>query len=178
MIICTGNRNRSPLAEAVLKRETESLPVSVSSLGLLDLGPVAPLPETLQVAQEIGFDLSHHRARSLGVVDLTKADLVLGMEWQHVAAAVVEGGTPAERAFTLVQCLELLSGIGHVPGDDPIELAKARIRLANEKRQSLEHWRMGESVDDPLGKSIDAYRDMANRVQTLISELSRRLFRI
>src|SRR5687768_611486 len=97
IVICTGNRNRSPIAEASLKEATEGLPVQVSSVGLLDLGDVPALDETLEVARRIGLDLSAHRARCLAAVEVSKTDLVLGLEWQHVAAAVVDHAAAPER---------------------------------------------------------------------------------
>src|SRR5947209_10264764 len=55
VVVCTGNRVRSPAAEGFLRVLTDGLPVRLSSAGLLDLGPVPALPETLQTAAELGL---------------------------------------------------------------------------------------------------------------------------
>src|SRR5581483_5665812 len=47
--VCTGNRARSPLAEALLRRQTEGLPVEVGSFGVLDAEGWPPLPEAAAV---------------------------------------------------------------------------------------------------------------------------------
>ena len=101
VFICTGNRFRSAIAEALTARLTEGLPVEVSSAGTLDLGAVGVLPEALALAPELGVDLSAHRTRCVRDVDLREADLVLGFELTHLATAVVECGAARERTFTL-----------------------------------------------------------------------------
>ena len=63
--VCTGNRFRSPIAEALFVRDTEGLPVRTESLGTLDLGPRPAVPEAVALAETMGLDLSGHLARSL-----------------------------------------------------------------------------------------------------------------
>src|SRR5205823_13150372 len=82
--VCTGNRFRSPLAAALLARETGSLPLRIDSLGTLDLGGRSALPEAIAIAEGYGLDLSGHQARALTSVDLKPFDLVLGFERMHV----------------------------------------------------------------------------------------------
>ena len=108
VFICTGNRFRSAIGEGLMRRLTEGLPVRTTSAGTLDLGPVGALPEALELGPSLDLDLNEHRARCVSNVDLSDADLVLGFEYHHLAAAVTEGGARRERAFTLPELVTLL----------------------------------------------------------------------
>ena len=63
VVICSGNRFRSPIAEAVLRREAEGLPVRVRSFGTMDLPTGQALPEAIELAPSYGLDLRSHRSR-------------------------------------------------------------------------------------------------------------------
>jgi len=127
VVVCTGNRFRSPLAEHILRRETESLPVSVRSVGVLDLGGIEALPEALEAAEELGLDLSAHRTSVLAPEPLDGADLVVGFERAHVARAVVAGGAPLERTFTLPELVGLLPPAPPAGEEDPVARARALV---------------------------------------------------
>src|SRR5688572_15909553 len=111
VFLCTGNRARSAMAEAFMRRFTEGLPVETTSAGVLDLEPGPALPEALQACGRIGLDLSAHRSRPLRTVPLQDIDLVIGFELQHIASAVVEAGAAHEKAFLLKELLRLLDAI-------------------------------------------------------------------
>jgi protein-tyrosine phosphatase len=175
--VCTGNRFRSPLAAALLARETESLPVRIASLGTLELGGRPALPEAIAIAKELGLDLSGHRARSLAAVDLEEDQLVLGFERMHVMASVVEARAGLERTFTLPEFVGLL---GRLPGPplptDPIERALVRIRQAHAARPpDFRNGPMPE-LGDPLGLTLQAQRQTAAELASLVSTLAGALF--
>lgn len=176
LVICTGNRNRSPIAEAALKQATEGLPVRVSSVGLLDLGCSPALPETLEVAADIGLDLTAHRSRWITDVDATQADVVLGLEWQHVAAAVVDYGAPADRSFTLLQLDELLQDATEPEVRDVELRARELVRIANERKRSLGRSALGTPVRDPFGGPMSGYVGMARLVKKAAEDIAARLF--
>ncbi len=117
VFICTGNRFRSAIGEGLMRRLTEGLPVRTTSAGTLDLGPVGALPEALALAPSLDLDLNEHRAQCVGNVDLSDADLVLGFEYHHLAAAVTVGGARRERTFTVPELVTLLEEAG--AGADP-----------------------------------------------------------
>ena len=172
--MCTGNRFRSPLAAALLERETNGLPVRIASLGTLDLGSRPALPEAVEISRELGLDLSEHRARGLAHVDLTRADLVLGFEESHVKASVVESGAAKDVSFTLPELVELLSRIPGPPlPNDPVERARVRIRQANAIRGRSAVPELG----DPLGLTVADQRGIALELERLVSRLTDRLFR-
>ena len=175
--VCTGNRFRSPLAAALLARETEGLPLRIVSLGTLDIGSMPALPEAVAIAEELGLDLSGHASRNLTKVDLEPFDLVLGFERKHVLASVVDAGARRGRTFTLPELVGLLQRLPRPPlPTDPLERAPARIRQAHAARpHGLRDSPMPE-LGDPLGKTLPAQRRTAAELSDLVSELVVGLF--
>jgi protein-tyrosine-phosphatase len=178
VILCTGNRFRSPLAEGQIRSLSADKPIRVRSLGLVDLGPVPPLPEALAEASRFELDISAHRARPLHGEDLSGADLVLGFERIHVATAVVEANAPRERTFTLPELVELLDGLETLGGGDPVGRAKRIVALAGEARRSLEANPVLPEIPDPWGGQPELYRRTGERVIELSRALSEHLLGI
>jgi protein-tyrosine phosphatase len=176
IVLCTGNRFRSPLAEVLLRDLTQGLRVEVSSGGTLSLGPVPALPEALESATAMGLDLSAHRCRHFSETELPTADLVLGFERTHVAAAVVDGGARPERTFTLPELVELLRQV-EPRANDPIDRAREAIALAHESRSDRPELLELNQLADPYGRSHKVYRETGERVEALCEELAARLFR-
>jgi len=83
LFVCTGNTCRSPFAESVAKAEGHT---AVESAGLSAYAGDQPPEEAIVVANELGYDLSSHRARPLTEEMLERADVVVGMTAEHVAA--------------------------------------------------------------------------------------------
>jgi protein-tyrosine phosphatase len=150
----------------VFAAETDGLPVEVSSLGTLDLGPVPALPEAVTLAEELGLDLTSHRARQLG--DLRDRDLVVGFERKHVMAAVVDAGAAVERTFTLPELVDLLHDRTGLPRD--------RIAAAHSSRPEDFRNRPLPEIRDPLGLSAPQQRAIARTVEEQVSELAAALF--
>ncbi len=157
------------------------LPLVVSSAGTLDLGPVGSPTTALDVMWSAGIDLSGHRARALTEVDLTAADLVIGFERYHVAAAVVDGGVPYERAFSLVELVRLLetSEIGAAPRPvEPgarVDSARRAVERAHGFRSDPD-LRAGEDLADPFGAPARVYEDTLEAIADLVDRLLRGLF--
>lgn len=175
VIVCTGNRFRSPLAAALVEQLVADLPVRVSSLGTLDLHGSPPLRSAMKQADRLGLDLSAHRARTLLTADLQHADLVVGFERAHVGAAVLEAGAPRERSFLLTELVELLDGVPVLEGRDPLRRARAAISEAESgRRQDEGDWY--DEIPDPLGGSARLARQVADEVQRLTVALVQSLF--
>lgn len=175
VFICTGNRFRSAIAEALLTQLTEGLPVRASSAGTLDLGPAAVLPEALELAPALGIDLTAHRARCIRDVDFRDADLVLGFELIHLATAVVDCGAPRDRSFTLPELVALLPASASAAADgDLVAHAREAVRGAHERRDSD-----GRRLElaDPLGGSPELFRQTAAEIRVLTERLAAALFR-
>ena len=118
MVMCTANRGRSPLAEAILRRKlgdrglahvhVESAGICAYELGRAGLGAD---PRVAKVALRHGLDLSQHYARPFDANRFNEFDLIVVMEeWQ--AEVLCSAFRPREGTiFTLRQ----LGG----EGDDP-----------------------------------------------------------
>jgi protein-tyrosine phosphatase len=174
VVVCTGNRVRSPAAEGFLRVLTEGLPVRLSSAGLLDLGPVPALPETLQTAADFGLDLSDHRAQCVVDADLSAVDLVVGFEQRHVATAVVDAHADRDKTFTIVELVELLERVLPPAEIDPADRAREAVSRAAALRRGRNE--PPTEIADPLGGSAAVYRSTIERVRDLSERLAAGLF--
>jgi protein-tyrosine phosphatase len=174
VVLCTGNRVRSPVAEGFLRVLLEGLPVRLSSAGLLDLGPVPALPETVTTAAELGLDLSEHRAQCVGEADLSGVDLVVGFEQRHVATAVVDAHAEREKTFTIVDLVDLLERVLPPREEDPAARAREAVSRAAALRQGRTD--PPAEIPDPLGGSAALYRTTIERVRDLSERLAIGLF--
>ncbi|HEU5213589.1 MAG TPA: hypothetical protein VFU10_12525 [Gaiellaceae bacterium] len=174
VVVCTGNRVRSPVAEGFLRVLTEGLPVRLSSAGVLDLGPVPALPETLQTAAELGLDLGDHRAQCVVNADLSAADLVVGFEQRHVATAVVDARADREKTFTIIELVEMLERVLPSAETDPARRAREAVSRAAALRRGRSE--PPAEITDPLGGSAAVYRSTIERVRDLSERLAVGLF--
>jgi low molecular weight protein-tyrosine phosphatase len=174
VLLCTGNRARSPVAEGFLRDLLADLPVRVRSLGTLELGAAPALPEAIEAAAGLGLDISNHRARALAGEDLSGADLVIGFEQRHVAAAVVDGAARRDRVFSLPELVELLEESAPHGFGEPVERARQAIADAHARRGNSLSARA--ELADPLGHDRTFYRDTVERVRELSERLAVGLF--
>ena len=178
VFVCTGNRARSPLAAAMLRRHVHGLPVRVRSRGTMEVGSAAPLRDMVIAAQGLGIDLSAHRACSIGAGELAQADLVIGFEPFHVAAAVVEGGARPDVSFTLAELASLVPpGVGRGSSPDRAlerrlaeELRHANVLRAGRSRLSA------ASIDDPFGAGQAMFDRLAREIHDLVGDVATALF--
>lgn len=125
LIICTANQCRSPLAEALLRRQlTEQQPNTgwrVESAGTWASGAHPAHPQICKVAGEAGMDLSRHRARNVEELALHTYDLILTMEQSHKEALQVEFPAVRDRIYQLTEMIglhyDVADPIGGVPDD-------------------------------------------------------------
>lgn len=175
--ICNGNRFRSPLAEAFIREQLAGLPVRVRSLGLQDLGPAPVLPEAQAQAEEMGVDLSEHRARALEGEDLSAADLVVVFERTHLARAVVDAKAPFRSTFLMVELVDLLEQLDELPAElGPINRARAALEEIQQRRAPTTSPSARGELVDPLGGPAGGYRATAERLRDLSSRLVAALF--
>jgi len=86
LVVCSGNICRSPYAAGYLRFRLQSLGENghgVDSAGTLGIMGSPPSPETLQVAQESGFELKEHRSKGVTFEGVDEADVILVMEDLH-----------------------------------------------------------------------------------------------
>ena len=107
LIICTANQCRSPVAEALLRRQLaeqdSNTPWTVESAGTWAVGARPAHAQMCKVAQEAGLDLSRHRARNVEDLALNNYALILTMEQNHKEALQVEFPQIADRVYQLTE---------------------------------------------------------------------------
>jgi protein-tyrosine phosphatase len=176
--VCTGNRFRSPLAAAVFRREAEQLGVSVDveSFGLLELDGSPVLGEALELGNGFGVDLASHRSRALQRDALEDADLVVGFERVHVAAAVVDAGARREVTYTLPELVSLLAQVPQRASEPAAAGARELVLAASSQQADAESLPDVPELADPLGQPYRRQQELAVRLADLTQTLARRLF--
>ena len=102
LVVCVGNICRSPMAEALLKRELrEQDGFTVESAGLGALVGYPASDYSLELMAELGVDISEHRARQIHPDMVHSADLVLVMETGHKRAIDVADPTARGKVYRL-----------------------------------------------------------------------------
>ena len=174
--VCTGNRFRSPLAEAFVHRLTLELPVSVDSYGTLELENAPPLPEAVEIALSCGISLADHRTRYLNNASLEEVDLLLGFEPAHIRQAVVDGQAPRECSFTMRDLVPLLPTAGLAAADEEVvKRARSLVAAAGARLAELQNPTMS-AMPDPFGGPWKVYRQTASDIRDLSVTLAERLF--
>lgn len=95
LLVCTGNVCRSPMAEAIMRRELaemgrEDFEVTSAGTGAWEGAPASE--GAYLVALEQGLDLSAHRARLLTRELVQQADIILTMARHHRSRVEELGG--------------------------------------------------------------------------------------
>lgn len=112
LFVCTGNTCRSPMAECLLKArlaarlkckisELDDHGLMIMSAGVSAMAGGRASPESAQVMQERGLDLSQHESQPLNDRLVRFADLILTMTRGHREALLAQWPTVAPRAFVL-----------------------------------------------------------------------------
>jgi protein-tyrosine phosphatase len=178
VFVCTGNRARSPLAEALLRRRIAGNRVRVVSRGTMDTAAAGVLPEMMRAADGLGVDLTSHVTRPLARGELANVSLVVGFEPWHVASAVVDGKAPAEVAFTLLELLSSLERLGKPDmSRDPVAGLGDLVRRAHAHRPGGDRMR-APSIADPLGASQETFDRLAADIAAMVDSLAFLMFGI
>lgn len=111
LVVCTANRGRSPIGEALLRRKLaerglgEAIVVQSAGMSTTELGRAgqAPGPKIQQLAEAHGLDISAHRATPFDPARFDDFALVVVMEsWQELALLEVFP-RPQRKVFTMRQ---------------------------------------------------------------------------
>jgi protein-tyrosine phosphatase len=169
LLLCTANQCRSPMAEGILRRllADAGIPASVDSAGLYEGG--APATATaVAVLGEDGIDISGHRSRHLGTVELGAADLVIGMERRHLQEAVLLDPTIRSRCFTLPELARRAEAGGPRRAGQPLREWAASLTA---DRLPSELLGTDDAVADPIGGSRARYQETAELLADLLQRV-------
>jgi protein-tyrosine phosphatase len=168
LVVCTGNICRSPMAEGFLRaalagRLGEAAP-AVTSAGTAGWDGSGAMEEAIRSAEERGVDIRAHLARKLRGEMLEDADLIVCMAAEHRKAIVGAMPDLEDKTFTIK---ELVRSLESSPAEGSFE---ARVAAAAAARNgSLPP---AEDVRDPLGDTIDGYRQVADELFDLADRLA------
>lgn len=115
LFVCTGNASRSVMGEILFRQylaERGHTEIHCSSAGTEAIEDLGPCPQTAQVCEEIGVDLSSHRRRMLTKELVDQADVIVVMQQSHIDAVTALGGQ---------EKLHLLNGGIADPYPNPID---------------------------------------------------------
>ena len=156
LVVCTGNTCRSPMAEALLKRqvalrlgctsqELEQRGIAIRSGGIAAMPGGLPSAQAVEVMDSVGIDISDHCSQPVTDRLARHADLILTMTQGHRRAIVSQG--PDLEARTL------LFSVDHRDISDPVGHSTAVYRqCAEELQASVEYWAnkiLAESTPEP-----------------------------
>lgn len=196
LFVCTGNICRSAMAEAFMRDELAAVngyrDITIGSVGLQAEEGSFPPPEVLAVMEEMGFNISGHRARLLRGEDVEKADLILAMAMHNSSRLLTAYQEAVDRVFTLKEFViqgekkgreleerdpekrlrELRGWIRHIEG---LELEPGKGDLNEQLRLFLLHYfhiyDHSFTIDDPLGQSMDFMHRTAQEIREAIRRL-------
>ena len=107
IFVCTANRYRSPIAAACFNDELRKRHPGenwiVLSAGTWTVDDLAPMPEAIQTAKNIGIDIREHRSRAITPELLEGADLILTMEQGQKEALQNEFRSASRKIFLFTE---------------------------------------------------------------------------
>jgi len=145
LFVCSGNICRSPMAAEYARHRAARQGLShvvVGSAGTLGIEGAPASGEAIRTLQEAGLDLTGHRSSGLTRADVRSSDLVVGMTHDH---------------------LEHVARLDP-EGDDERWLLRAFERGAQPRGTA-------PGLDDPIGKSIEVYREQFGLIRTCVDHL-------
>ena len=175
IFVCTGNRARSPLAEALFRRRVAGEPVKCASFGILDAVARPALADAIAAGASRGLDLRSHRSRAIPPGGLRDADLVIGFEVAHIDAAIDDGGADPSRAFMLLALPDLVAEASLPESGTGVARARSVIEALDEQRASKGQ-RPAEAILDPFRAPPQSFAETVRVIEAMTGLLATALF--
>ncbi|HEY2644702.1 MAG TPA: hypothetical protein VGI56_13190 [Galbitalea sp.] len=173
LFVCAANQCRSPLAEAIARREAGNLPVRFASAGLLEGGHGMP-PTGVKVAADLGLDLSEHRSDQVDYSALLGFDVVLTMTRAQARELVAEEPELWPRVFTVKQFSRWITE--HSPPPSGRLGTWLATKAADRSRSELLGSDPADEVRDPLTSPARVWRSVASELTEHIRTILAALF--
>ena len=171
LFVCTGNRCRSPVADALTWRALRSrgVPATTASAGLLVGG--APLPaETVRVLAKFGID-DHDRLSQQVTVDLlATSTLVVGMDRSHVREIAVLDPEVWHHTFTLKEAVRRATDVGPRGVGEALPAWAERLGAGRNPADILGASE-ADDIADPIGAPYREHERTAELIEELVDQL-------
>lgn len=163
------------MAEGLFRRDLAAAGVDavVESAGLVTQGQEASQHGVDAMARR-GIDIDAHRSRRLSTYLVDAADLIVGMERQHVREVAVLDADAFARAFTLPELARAARSIGPRT-DEPLGTWLGRAAGDRRPADLLGH-DPADEVADPIGRSAKHYERTAVEIEGLVRTVVDHLF--
>lgn len=148
LVVCTGNTCRSPMGEALLRKqianklgcsasELQQQGINVVSAGLAAMPGAPAADQAVEVMQEMGLKICDHQSQPVTPRLAQYADVILTMTESHRQALISQWPTLESRTFTI----------------------------------SVD----GKDISDPIGSPIEVYRQCAQQIDQQMAQWAAKL---
>ncbi|HKJ13135.1 MAG TPA: low molecular weight phosphatase family protein [Ornithinimicrobium sp.] len=178
LVVCTGNICRSPYLEHLLRNSLDRQwgpgRIVVGSAGLRGLQGDPMFPPAAAQLHARGLAATGFRARRLEAVHVAQADLVLAVTREHRAAVLRLVPAALRRTVTPAEVALAEGTVRRVDSGEPdlaryLRAAAAAVVSARPSLSSLDQADL--DIEDPYGRSEQAYIQMAEQVQRIFADL-------
>jgi protein-tyrosine phosphatase len=143
--------------------------VTVTSAGVYG-APAEPPDVLVKEGLAFGLDLSRHTPRRIDAASIARADLIVGMEREHVREVVLADTSSFSKVYTLREIVRRGEQKGHRDGGESLADWLERVSMG---RRHLDL--VGDSpiddISDPMGGTPQQFRQMLTDVQALTRRL-------
>ncbi len=171
LVLCTGNVCRSPLAEELLRSALgDAAEVTSRGTRAWPGQPFSPEMAAL-LLERTGIDARTPGAVRLTAADVRAADLVLGMERAHRAAAVRLHPAAVRRVFTLTEFARLVSETQPPSAGGGAEALAALVSRAHRGRRPVPA--EFDDIVDPIGQPQAVYEAVFDQIDGAVRRVAR-----